>query len=175
MEALVTILDVETTAVEHNGSRDPSPYLPDNKLVSVGWENREGTTYACFNHNKEPPTEGAREALQSALDRSRLIVGHNIKFDLSWLLECGFVYTGDVWDTMICEFVFACGVMTSLDLSSCCSRYGLPTKDDGAAEYWDKGIGYEAMPWEVVEKYGRQDVSITKDLYLKQYKRLKGE
>jgi hypothetical protein len=66
---------------------------------------------------------------------------------------------------MIYEYYNAGGKNIKLDLSSCCRRYGLPVKLDEAGQLFADGYGYEAMPWKVVEEYGRNDVEITKQLY----------
>ena len=170
---MITVLDIECTITGIENS--PSPYLPDNDLVSVGyhcwWNKTTGydTNYLCFKHKVEPPTPEGREVLQGVLDETKLLIGHNIKFDLAWLLECGFTYDGKIHDTMIYEYIKAGGKNNiRIDLNSSCKRWGLPTKKDAAAEYFSNGIGYEAMPWEVVEEYGRNDVDITRQLYVKQ-------
>ena len=45
--------------------------------------------YLCFYHKDRPPTENAKRQLQAVLDMTKLLVGHNIKFDLKWLRACG--------------------------------------------------------------------------------------
>jgi DNA polymerase I-like protein with 3'-5' exonuclease and polymerase domains len=166
-EQTITVLDIECSVSGED--RSPSPYLPDNDLVSVGYHSGDDINYLCFKHKVEPPTPKGREILQGVLDETTLLVGHNIKFDLSWLLECGFTYEGKIYDTMIYEYIKAGGKHNiRLDLSSACRRWGLPTKKDTTSEYFSDGVGYEAMPWDIVEEYGRTDVDITRQLYAKQ-------
>ena len=165
---MITIIDIETTS--YNSS--PSPYDPLNYLVSVGYKSEDIEEYLCFKHNENKGDQYARDYLDEQLGRTTLLVGHNIKFDLSWLLECGFKYDGKVYDTMIYEYVKLGGVPGPLDLSSCCSRYGIGTKDDKPAQYFKSGIGFEDMPWDIVEKYGRNDVTITWELFQKQKEEL---
>lgn len=173
MQGLVTTLDVETTAFKNaDGVRKPSPFLFNNYLVSVGWKNANEFPYLCIQHNEEPPTKHARALIQNCLDQTTLMVGHNIKFDMLWLKACGFKYTRKLWCTMIYEFVKACGTAVDLDLNSCCERYGIDTKNDEATKLFNSGVGFEAMPWPVVETYGRQDITITEQLYLAQLKEL---
>jgi DNA polymerase I-like protein with 3'-5' exonuclease and polymerase domains len=118
---MLTVIDIETTT---NGpNRSPSPYLPGNYLVSVG-------------------------------------------FDLSWIQECGWEYNGEIYDTMIYEYVKAGGLKTiKFGLDASCRRYGIDGKTDEIKEYFDIGIGFEAIPWKMVEQYGRNDVDITRQLY----------
>lgn len=163
-----TVLDIECTMF--GPEKSPAPYYPENYLVSVGHSDADcrtvGDNYFCFKHNEEPPFPDGKNALQYTLDETTLLIGHNIKFDLSWLLECGFEYTGAVYDTMIHEYVKRGGLkQVRLNLDDSCKRYGIEGKSGGPAEYMAKGIGFEAMPWEVVEEYGRNDVEITRRLY----------
>jgi DNA polymerase I-like protein with 3'-5' exonuclease and polymerase domains len=159
-----TVMDIETTS---NGpDRSPSFYWPENDLVSVGFDDGMGTAeYLCIKHNTQKPTGAEKNVIQSQLNDTTLLIGHNIKFDLGWLQECGFEYEGGIYDTMIYEYYNAGGKNIKLDLSSCCRRYGLPVKLDEAGQLFADGYGYEEMPWEIVEEYGRNDVDITKQLY----------
>ena len=55
---MITVIDVETTYQKnkHNGF-DPSPFHPDNKLVSVGLESGFGNEY-YFTYHSEKVSEG---------------------------------------------------------------------------------------------------------------------
>lgn len=168
---MITIIDIETTM--KGVDKSPSPYHPSNYLVSVGWKCEDAfDEYVCIKHDDEPPTPNASMDLQAVLDKTDLLVAHNTKFDLSWLLECGFTYENEIYDTMGYEYLKAGGTHLPLDLSSCCSRRGLPVKVDATKAYIRDGIGFESMPWAVVEEYGRNDVKITWDLYWAQQEEL---
>ena len=160
---MITVLDIETTT--KGPDRSPSPFWPENYLVSVGFESEKYTNYLCFNHNNKKPDEGAKYILSRQLRMTTLLVGHNIKFDLSWLLECGFEYDGKIYDTMIYEYIKLGGTYGGLDLSTCCARYGINVKDTIIEGYFNEGIGFEAIDWENVETYGRNDVHITHKLF----------
>ena len=164
----VTTLDIETTfKKDDSGKTDVDPYT-GNMLVSVGYKN-DTENYLCFSHTGKQPTENGFEELQSVLDNTELLVGHNIKFDLKWLLACNFKYTGKLWDTMIAEYVIHGGDKVPLSLSECVKRYGLDQKRTDLTErYMKDGISFDCMPWHIVEEYGRADVNITEQLYKKQ-------
>lgn len=172
-----TILDIETTT--KGPDRSPSPYWPQNYMVSVGvqymWKgNKKGyEKYWCAQNNHKE-SDNFKGVLQEVLRGTTLLIGHNIKFDLAWLLECGFEYSGKTYDTMIYEYLIAGGQKTiRLNLNDSCKRYGIEGKDEKARVYFDSGTGYEDMPWDVVKEYGRQDVEITRQLYLAQMEELK--
>ena len=92
---MITTVDVETSWQKtETGGYDPSPFHPDNILVSVGINDE----YYFTNHS-ERIDKGCFHKIQETLDKTTLLVGHNIKFDLMWLLEAGFKYNGRVYLT----------------------------------------------------------------------------
>ena len=158
---MITTIDVETSYQKTEaGGFDPSPFNPNNILVSVGINDE----YYFTNHS-ERIDEGCFHKIQKILDETKILVGHNIKFDLSWLLEAGFKYDGNVYDTMIAEYVLNRGVRKSLTLLMCCQRRKLDAKDDAVKEYMDRGVSFENIPAEIVEQYGKIDVAITRQLF----------
>ena len=161
---MITIFDVETSFVTGvNGISDASPFNPNNKLVSVGINDE----YLFFNHD-ERSDKGAWKKVQSILDRTDLLIGHNLKFDLSWIYEVGFSYTGKVYDTMIGEYVLNRGVRKALALKECCIRRNLSRKSDATEDFIKDGISFEMIPQKIVEEYGRQDIKVTRELYYSQ-------
>ena len=162
----ITWLDIETTyKVNEDKKTDADPYT-GNMMVSVGYTDGQEHTYLCFYHKEQDPTPKARDTLQSALDDTELLVGHNIKFDLKWLRACGFIYTGKVYDTMIAEYIIHGGEKVPLSLAKCCERYALSPKKSGLIEeYMKKNVSFESIPWATVKEYGEADVQVTKELY----------
>ena len=168
---MITIVDVETT-FQINGKRpDPSPFNPSNQLVSVGIND----DYYCF-FNTSCPNYNVRDnhkSVQDILDKTTLLIGHNLKFDLSWLIECGFKYTGRVYDTMIGEYVLGRGFRKPLSLKEICKRRKVSLKSDIIEHYMDNQISFSDIPWTVVEKYGRQDIISTREVFESQMEDLK--
>ena len=158
---MITTVDVETSWQKtETGGYDPSPFHPDNILVSVGINDE----YYFTNHS-ERVDEGCYHKIQSILDKTTLLIGHNIKFDLMWLLESGFKYTGRVYDTMLGEYILNRGIRKSLTLEMSCRRRKIGSKDSAIKEFTDRGIPFQDIPVDVVEEYGRIDVQITKRLF----------
>ena len=144
---MITTIDVETSYQKtETGGMDPSPFNPNNILVSVGINDE----YYFTNHS-EKVDEGCYHKIQKILDETKILVGHNIKFDLSWLLEAGFKYDGNVYDTMIAEYVLNRGIRKSLTLQMCCQRRKLGAKDDAVKEYMDRGVSFENITADIVE------------------------
>ena len=171
---MITCVDIECTFKTeiHNGKRviNPMPWV-GNQLVSVGYlwtsptGHLTGSNYLCFYHNEQPPSGRANILLQEILDTTKLLVAHNAKFDLLWLRECGFTYNGAIYDTMLTEYVINRSRMRPLSLAECLKRRHLdPKRTDLTEDYLQKGIGFDKMPWDVVEEYGKADVSLTMQL-----------
>ena len=122
---MITVLDVETSFQIIDGKVDPLPFNPNNCLVSIGVNDE----YYFFNHNHENfDIQSNHKAVQDILDKTTLLVGHNIKFDLVWLLESGFKYSGRLYDTMIGEYVLLRGLLKPLSLKDICSRRSISQK-----------------------------------------------
>ena len=173
------VLDVETTFKEVNGKTNPSPFVEGNKLVSIGVQsfrtdiNSKDTNaqltaeieYYKFSHDSGDESEKSHKIINNYLEETKLLIGHNIKFDLQWLLECGFAYGGAVYDTMVIEYLIAGGIKCDLTLDGCCKRREIkrPQKDL-VSDYIDKGIDFHRIPWDIVKKYGMADIEATKAL-----------
>ena len=166
----VLTFDVETTHVEkRGGNTTPLPYF-NNRLVSIGYKWLESTvTYDAYYHSTQPPTPGAFETFQKALNFADVLIGHNIKFDLTWIRECGFTYEGDIYDTMVVEYILSRAQSWPLNLASVAGKYGGTQKEkDLVADYLQNGNTFYEIPWEIVRDYGIADVMATEEIALKQ-------
>lgn len=160
--AKITVFDVETTEEGYNGS--PNPYYPDNKLISLGIDEE----YLFFWHPDLPDIDlkKNKKIVQDILDKTDLLVGHNIKFDLSWLYSCGFTYNGNIFDTMIAEYVLHRGVKNKISLAECCVRRGLIKKASSIIDtYRSQGMTFKDIMPKDIEFYGRRDVECTRQLF----------
>ena len=165
---MITVFDIETSYQIIDGKKDPSPKHPDNFIVSIGI-NEE---YFFFKHT-EYSGKQYRKEVQDILDKTTLLVGHNIKFDLSWIYEVGFTYSGKIYDTMIGEYVLGRGSKQSLKLKDCCTRRGVSQKSDLTEDYIKRDVSFENIPLKIVDEYGRQDIIATKALFQSQMKDFK--
>lgn len=176
-------LDAETTFQVENGKLNPTPHDPQNELVSVGYRYTLHTAksvshidnYLCFFHNEEPSTPNAVSELQEVLDDTAILIGHNVKFDMEYLIVSGFNIHEtkiSVWDTMLVEYIFLRALPGKISLAEVLKRRGLTPKYTGMDEYLQKKISVEDIPWEIVLNRGRQDVSSTYELFLAQLKDL---
>ena len=164
-------LDVETTHKEKsNGGTTALPYF-NNRLVSVGYKYMDSfTNYLCFYHSTRKADHKGNEILQGALDNADVLIGHNIKFDITWLRECGFNYNGHIYDTMVAEYILASARRWPLGLKAVAEKYGTEKKKDLVDDYIKRGITFYDIPWDIIEEYGKADVEATEKVALEQLK-----
>lgn len=170
---MFTVLDAETTWVgKAPQNADPSPYLKENYLISLGWKNARSLEYLCIQHDEQPTSPDARALIQGMLDETTLLIAHNLKFDLSWIRACGFSYSGKLYCTMLSEYIQARGLHVDLDLKSCCARYDFEGKLDIMKKYFDANITYNRVPWAELMEYGIEDIEACHELFVRQLVKL---
>ena len=165
---MITVLDIETTMDFESSSS--SPY-DGQQMVFVGYTSFTPdlsvfeTNGLFFFHNQCEPTPQAKNKLQEKLDETTCLVGHNLKFDLQWLRECGFKYDMFLWDTMVAEYLLHRGEKKAISLAECARRRGLSEKRvDLTDKYIKQKVSYEDMPFDVVREYCMADVNTTSEL-----------
>ena len=157
-------LDVENTVTHRDGKLHLDPFEKDNKLVMVGCLTDTGKEY-LYRDNYD--------GLQDLLNSATVLIGHNIVHDLMWIWECGFAYTGAVFDTMLGEYVLQRGQKQPLSLEACAERYNLNTKkQDTLKEYFKKGTGVDEIPHEELSEYLSADLHATQELSDEIYRKL---
>ena len=170
---MITYLDVETTfVVDENRRTDPSPFNSQNKLVSIQYAMDDGDIDFHWFYHKDFTGECKQSftKVQEVLDKTTVLVGHNIKFDLVWLWESGFKYKGKVYDTMIGEYILLGQQKFGLSLyDSCVRRKVAIKKSDLVSDYLKDGTGFDTMPMAIVEEYGIADIESTRQLYKAQF------
>ena len=82
----------------------------------------------------------------------------------------GFFFNGEVYDTMVAEYILAKAQRWSLGLAAVAEKYNVTQKErerprcavpQGRQDLYD-------IPWEIVEEYGKADVLATEEVALKQ-------
>lgn len=181
----ILFFDAEVTVKDLGGKIDNTPYHPENKLVSAHFAlDQDPVTHLVFNH-KEQASEtklqdalkkASKEKLQDALKKAKLLVAHNAKFDVEWLLEAGFEITCPVYCTMIGEYVFSKGQRRQLSLKATAERRNVTRKkSDLVDDMFKKGIGFEAMPLKTVLEYAEADVISCREIFYQQQEDLQQE
>jgi len=165
------ILDLETTIQRLNGKIDNSPFNPKNKCVSAHfcWLGEPVQTLV-FHHNEKEMADSP-DTLKQALEEADILVAHNAKFDVQWLVEMGFTIPETVYCTMICEYILAKGQRQELSLKATAERRDVTRKkSDLVDDLFKSGTGFEMMPLDTVIEYAEADVKSCQCVYLAQQK-----
>jgi DNA polymerase I-like protein with 3'-5' exonuclease and polymerase domains len=165
----VLTLDVETTI-----SNKGNPFDLTNKccMVGVKWLMDDNPWKSvCYDVSV---SDYWLDTIQNIIDKTDLIVGFNIKFDLHWLRNIGIDISNiRIWDCQLAEYLISKQSIKYPSLNGCLERYGLPLKLDVVkTEYWDKGIDTDKIPTEILEDYLVGDLVATEQVYLRQKQEL---
>lgn len=148
-------IDVETTT--HNKG---NPYDPNNYLVSIhAYYDGKSWTY-------KPDQIGE---VGNLVEKAKLLVFFNGKFDITWLRKYGLSFIGKkIYDVQLAHYYLTDQQDSSPSLNSVAQYYGLPGKVDKIAEYWDKGVQTDEIPWNELKEYGERDAQLTYELFERQ-------
>jgi DNA polymerase I-like protein with 3'-5' exonuclease and polymerase domains len=103
-----------------------------------------------------------------------LLVAHNAKFELGWLIRHGHDLSDVlVWDTMIAEYVLRGNVKAPLDLDYVAKSRGLGAKERIIDILMKGGVCPSDMPEHLLRRRVVQDVETTEALFLQQRAELK--
>lgn len=113
------------------------------------------------------PYGASLNTVKTFIDLSDTVVGFNLKYDIHWLRRYGLdVSHLSLWDCQIAQFVIQYQTLKYPSLDESCEYWKLGKKLDVVNEqYWSKGIDTPDIPYEVLETYAKQDVSLTRELY----------
>ena len=102
------VIDTETSIKNRGenaiGDFKASPFHPDNKIVMLGTcISGFSDCIGIYDYRLDNISKGIRYIL-SKLDKTSTIIGHNIKFDLLYMMKESielkeWLYTGYIWDT----------------------------------------------------------------------------
>lgn len=160
------ILDVEASKLPII-----NPWMKGSYLSSVGIKTSDGETKVWFFNPLVGDDSQHVKEIQSYLWQAAEVVGHNLKFDLEWLLHANLTVTAPVWCTQCASYLIHGQRQVGHSLNAVAARYGFGSKlDYMKEEFWDKGIDTADIPIDLHEKYLIQDLELTEQVYLKQKK-----
>jgi DNA polymerase I len=115
--------------------------------------------------------EAWKDALQQLLHRDGLWMGHNLKFDWSFLAQQFGVRLKRVYDTMLVEKLLHAGGHVSASLQASAERYGVTVTKEQRS--WFIDLDRRAEEWmaplpEVQLAYIRQDIEVPYQIYERQ-------
>lgn len=164
------VLDVENTVTKRNNKTHMDPFEPTNFLVQVGTKNVDIPSerhILTFDHVEYNDRTGANaKLLQTILDQTTLLIMHNAQHDLMWLWASGFEYDGEIYDTMLAEYILQRGQKQPLSLLACAERRNLNfQKDDTLKKYFKEGYNTNEIPLDELSYYLGCDIDTTTELF----------
>lgn len=137
------ILDFEVENYEYCGSL-ASPHCPENYVVAAGWACDNGLVKSEY--YTEPDQWVASTAFDEDLLNSKVLVAHNLSFELHWLLATKFELIkkflnngGRVFCTQYAEFLITHQTEMYPKLEDCSVKYGGTKKIDAVKLLWEQG------------------------------------
>uniref|UniRef100_A0AAU8KXI2 DNA polymerase n=1 Tax=Acinetobacter phage vB_Ab_1137_KEN_01 TaxID=3143009 RepID=A0AAU8KXI2_9VIRU len=137
------ILDFEVENYEYCGSL-ASPHCPENYVVAAGWACDNGLVKSEY--YTEPDQWVASTTFDEDLLNSKVLVAHNLSFELHWLLATKFELIkkflnngGRVFCTQYAEFLISHQTEMYPKLEDCSVKYGGTKKIDAVKLLWEQG------------------------------------
>ncbi|KNH05324.1 mitochondrial DNA polymerase I protein D [Perkinsela sp. CCAP 1560/4] len=210
------ILDLETTTKSAN-NRTANCFVRENFVVLPGWLDYKGyvmipSRYALaedyqfdqqlISKNNPTQTKGSKllHRVLPPLDNYELIVGHNLKFDLTYLwgdpeLKKFLRRGGQIWDTMYVEYLIEGHLATIpqlldeenrpveellrkgrksgiLTLDAIAPKYGGSKKIDLVKRAWEANLETSDIPFEILAEYLAFDLKNTELVFKEQFNRV---
>lgn len=160
-------IDVETTKFPFI-----HPWQSDAVLSKVGIAASDGKVKTwTFNHDEVIPRNQRTmiEEIQWEIDKSDVIIAHNLKFDIHWLWKLGLNLQGKkIWCSQVADYMLNGQRKIGYSLNAVAARYGLGEKIDEVKKYWDAGIDTLQIPEKLLDNYLKQDCELTLAVYNKQ-------
>ena len=170
-------IDTETTIDEKYG---PAPQFSGNKAVYLGGKlYRTDSEYTSFKIWKGDFHDRVAGSTRVGFP---IIAGHNIKFDLLYLMKDNpnfikmLVENGTlVWDTQLAAYLNSGQQDSMISLDDLSAQHGLKLKDSKISDYFKDGIGADKIDPDEIKPYLRQDVENTGDIAVDQLAKLPDE
>lgn len=151
----ILTFDIEADNREHYG-RFASQFHPENYVVALGYSYNGGQCrYNYYNSKEEVP-----RCVMPDLTGVKLIVGHNIKYDLLWIwddpnFQAFLARGGEIWDTQYGEYMLE-GMIPESHMNAMndtAIKYGGGVKVDAVKEMWEAGVLTSDIPKDLLVEY----------------------
>jgi len=172
LESEYVVLDFETTNATNYG-RLANPLDNNNYIVAAGIKYKDTKPIAIYN-NSSLSRNALIDIAASYLQGKKIIVGHNLKFDLLYIWETQYFKDwlqagGQVWDTSLAEYFLTGQVAQYSKLRTLAtSKYGQPERIKYIDKYFKHKVTTDAIPFDFVCFDVLEDVIDTEAIYLKQ-------
>ena len=159
-----TVLDLETTIKAPTPHFGATPLWPSNRAVLIGFKHEEDKAVTVIGRKDDAAF------IRDVSKEHRMLVGHNIPFDLLYLMRRGLhLANHTLWDTQKFFYIQRGRSPHSTSLEEVAHFYGVPFKKDvEIKERFSVGIGSDEIDEELLREYLIDDVDTTEKIFLKQ-------
>jgi len=171
---LIAALDFETTMFPAG-----FPWCDGAYAVTLHLAGSDGVVNTwVIQHNNQIEFQSRTRLLkniQQVVDKYRILVAHNLKFDAHWLRALGIDFSKHIlYCTQVAEYLLNYQdrhVYLSLEETS--KRYGITPKIDRVKTYWEAGVDTPDIPLDILIPYGEQDTINALTIFYKQQQKIK--
>lgn len=158
------VLDFETTNLEKGDALN----LGNHLVMGAWYRSWDQSTHHVYGN------EYCFRPLLDDLGRCDFVVAHNAKFELQWLVRCGFALGScGVYDTLLGDYVIAGNRRFDLSLEGVARRYGLGGKVTLVNRLIEGGVCPSEIPRRWLVNYCRKDVELCHEIFKRQLQELK--
>lgn len=165
-------LDVECSKIPRH-----KPWIDGAFLVNVGIVDQTGwrKTWVFLHDDVEDINRDVCvKEMQEEINKSSRIVGHFLKFDLTWLNDLGIDYSHcKLWCTGIAEYLISGQKKQNYTLDAISKRRGMSPKIDRVKVYWNAGYETDEIPLHILNPYLEQDCFNALAIFQRQVKDVK--
>jgi len=160
------VFDFETTGAQRNKGH-PFDYV--NKACNIGFRDIDTKQVWIFSleYDDEPYGENLKQ-IQELLDKTTLLIGFNMKFDIHWLRRYNLNLSRlcRIFDCQGAFFIKSGQMVRYPSLNGVAEHFGAEAKLDVVKEeYWDKGLDTDQVPYRLLCEYLEQDLVVTEQVF----------
>lgn len=166
------VVDVETTMNCPVGANAGSPHWHANSIVYKGFK-----TSSSESVWKDGKSICGTVGSEQNIEETNVLVGHNIKFDLLYLLNQPRSKTAlinnlasglRIWDTQLAEYVLSGQRTKFVTLDELATKYGGTVKASSVKTMFEAGYGADKVPESEIVPYLQEDLRNTELVFLAQ-------
>ncbi len=179
------VIDVETTQLEisSHGGFTASPHCETNRIVSLGAAHDiYGDLETIKTYREENITKYIAALMETLVSTPTMIVGHNLKFDLAYILKAHMrqhhlqlqelkssLANLWIWDTMVFQYLATNQQDKFPSLEHTAEYWSIPfSKDETVTEAFKMGMGADSIDPMLLDRYLCEDVETTKKVFKRQ-------
>jgi DNA polymerase I-like protein with 3'-5' exonuclease and polymerase domains len=165
------VVDLETTIRCPVGNSTGNPMWRGNEVIAAGMQAVGGNVDVLYDRLGVD-----LQTVREICDKSELVIGHNVKFDLLYIYRDTNNKLPRIWDTQLAAYLLSGQRHLYASLDELTAEYigKHALKDDRIKAYWKAGIDTPSIPKEELIDYLIGDVENTCQIFQAQWAEAEG-